>query len=474
MSDGAAVPPALPEVEVATGRRRLSLAARTGLLAAGVAALTTVVLSLMAYPIVRQAAVVQAQATLGQQADVVAGVLTDRPDDAISQGRLKQLVKSLEAQGIQGYIVRPGGPFVAPVEPDDIRALSDGRPVSAVRDMPEGDVFLEGRPIERRQGVVLVQRAMVATAQTNALLRRLLVAFLIGLLLSMLIGWLVSRRITRSLRQAAAAAERISAGERDVRLEPSGPEEVADIATSLNRLASALAVSENRQRAFLMSVSHELRTPLTAVKGYGEALADGVIPAGDVARTGEVVASEADRLERLVSDLLDLARAGAVSLRLDLTEVDLEDFADDAAHVWSLRCQREGVEFRLEGPGQPLLVTTDPLRLRQIIDNLAENALRVTPAGSPIVLAVRPSSVGAEVEVRDGGPGLTEDDLAVAFVPEELHSRYRGVRTVGTGLGLALVGSLATRLGGRAEAGHSPEGGARFTVTIPRGGPQPS
>ena len=111
------------------------------------------------------------------------------------------------------------------------------------------------------------------------------------------------------------------------------------------------------------------------------------------------------------------------------------------------------------------------MRLRQIIDNLAENALRVTPSGQPIVLAVRRDDAEAAVEVRDGGPGLTDDDLAVAFVPEELHARYRGVRKVGTGLGLALVGSLATRLGGTAEAGHADEGGARFTVTIPTTAP---
>ena len=123
--------------------------------------------------------------------------------------------------------------------------------------------------------------------------------------------------------------------------------------------------------------------------------------------------------------------------------------------------------FHLEPPGEPLETVTDPLRLRQIVDNLAENALRVTPAGAPIVLAVRREGDLVVVEVRDGGPGLTADDLSVAFVPAELHSRYHGVRKVGTGIGLALVGSLATRLGGTAEAGHAAEGGARFTVRIP-------
>jgi two-component system sensor histidine kinase BaeS len=110
--------------------------------------------------------------------------------------------------------------------------------------------------------------------------------------------------------------------------------------------------------------------------------------------------------------------------------------------------------------------------VRQVVDNLAENALRVTPAGAPIVLALRPGGDGqVDVEVRDGGPGLTDEDLPVAFDRSVLHDRYRGVRPVGTGLGLALVAGLADRLGGRAVAGHAPEGGARFTVTLPLAGP---
>ncbi len=106
-------------------------------------------------------------------------------------------------------------------------------------------------------------------------------------------------------------------------------------------------------------------------------------------------------------------------------------------------------------------------RVRQVLDGLAENALRVTPAGRPIVLALRHEGRLAVLEVRDGGPGLTEDDLGVAFERSALHERYRGIRPVGTGVGLALVGGLVTRLGGSAEAGHAVEGGARFTVRLP-------
>jgi two-component system OmpR family sensor kinase len=250
-------------------------------------------------------------------------------------------------------------------------------------------------------------------------------------------------------------------------VEPEGPVEIADIADSLNRLNAALVVSEGRQREFLLSVSHELRTPLTAVKGYAEALSDGVIADDDVPRTGGIVAAEAARLDRLVTDLLDLARLGAVDFHVSPVEVDLVEIAEDAGDVWVDRATPEAVRMIVELPHEPVVVHTDPIRVRQIIDNLAENALRVSPPDSVIVLAVRREGPWGVVEVRDSGPGLTGDDISVAFEPGVLHERYRGVRPVGTGLGLALVGKLAEGLGGSAEAGRAPEGGARFTVRIP-------
>ena len=115
----------------------------------------------------------------------------------------------------------------------------------------------------------------------------------------------------------------------------------------------------------------------------------------------------------------------------------------------------------------PLPVHVDPQRLRQAVDGLLENALRMTPRGAPVVLAVRAEGMVAVLEVRDGGPGLTDDDLSVAFERSALSTRYRGQRQVGTGLGLAIVERIVVRLGGVVEAGHAPEGGARFTIRLP-------
>ncbi|HEV2088544.1 MAG TPA: HAMP domain-containing sensor histidine kinase, partial [Cryptosporangiaceae bacterium] len=250
-----------------------------------------------------------------------------------------------------------------------------------------------------------------------------------------------------------------------------GPAEVADVAESLNTLATALETSEGRQRQFLLSVSHELRTPLTGIKGFAESLADGVVTGRDTPAAGATILAEANRLARLIQDLLDLARLGAQDVRIDVSTLDLADLVRSAAQVWRARCAAEGVLFSAEVPDRPVPLRSDPTRVRQILDGLAENALRVTPAGRPIVVAARTEGAWAVLEVRDGGPGLTPDDCAVAFDRSVLYQRYRGVRQVGTGVGLALVHGLATRLGGQAAAGRAPEGGARFTVWLPAGGP---
>ncbi|NBV90489.1 MAG: sensor histidine kinase, partial [Actinobacteria bacterium] len=207
--------------------------------------------------------------------------------------------------------------------------------------------------------------------------------------------------------------------------------------------------------------SHELRTPLTAIRGYAEAMVDGVVTSDELTRVGGIIESESLRLERLVSDLLDLARTGAVDFQINFAKMDLQQVISDAADVWQTRCAREGVVFSAVMPNEPVQLYSDIGRVRQIIDNLMENALRVTPAGAPIVLELTADRV---IEVRDGGPGLSPDDLSVAFEPGELYERYRSVRKVGTGFGLALVGRLASRLGAVAKAGTAAEGGASFRI----------
>ncbi|HEV8526652.1 MAG TPA: HAMP domain-containing sensor histidine kinase, partial [Actinomycetes bacterium] len=444
-------------------RQRVTLGTQVALLVTGVTALTVLLVGLVLLGLVKGAAESQARDTLAGQANLAATATAERTQPL-------QLARALRRQGIDVALV-PSASAAEALRPAEIEAVAGGRDVSAARDIGGRPTYIEARPTTPGAGIVLWQQASLAEEPQEEARRRYVIALALGLAVGAVGGLLLARQLARPLQRAARTARRMSAGVRDVRLSEEGPAELAELADAMNQLAAALATSERRQRDFLVSVSHELRTPLAAVKGYAEALADGVIPAAEVGATGSTMLAEAQRLDRLVADLLDLARLGAQDFRVDLAEVDLVTLVEQAGQVWRDRCARNGIALAVEAPQRPIVVYTDATRVRQIVDGLAENALRVTPAGAPIVFAVRvegigPGSVGV-LEVRDGGPGLTPEDLAVAFERSALYERYRGVRRVGTGVGLALVAGLAERLGGTADAGQAAEGGASFTVRLP-------
>ncbi len=313
------------------------------------------------------------------------------------------------------------------------------------------------------------ERAVVAP--TRRIGKAVATGWLAGLVVGLVAGTATAQVLTRPLRRTAAAARELGSGRRDVRVPVEGPPEIAKVAESLNALAGALETSEARQRRFLLSVSHELRTPLTAVRGFGESIADGVVTGDEARAAGRVVVDEAARLTRLVEDLLDLARLGADDFRLEPAPTDLAALLDQAAGAWSPHARTTGARLVVERPAGPLVVQTDAGRVRQVLDGLAANALRLTPAGRPVVLAARGTPTGAVLEVRDGGPGLTAEDRSVAFEPGALGVRYRDERPVGVGIGLSLVHGLVQRLGGGIAVGVAPEGGVQFTVSLPATAP---
>ncbi len=441
-----------------------SLSGRTILLCVVIALVAAIVTVAVSVPLIAGAARAQASATLGRLADVTVSAL-ERADMAAGSTGLDQVLTSQE---VSAFLIGPGERTAPGLSAPEQRDVLAGREIDAEVVVDGADYLVAARPVAGDFGVVLLEPVESVVEPAGQAFRRLLAAVGVGVVVASVLAWVASRRVTRPLRQFADTARALSAGERGVQVAVTGPREITAIARSLNDLSGALEVSEDRQRQFLLSVSHELRTPLTAVRGYAEALADGMVPADEVARTGTVMQAEAERLDRLVADLLDLARLDAVDVAIELVPVDVGDIVAQAAEVWRSRCDRVGVELLTELPPVPLVARADPVRTRQIIDNLAENALRVTPAGRPIVIGAHGAPDWVGVSVRDGGPGLTADDLAVAFEPAALYGRYRGVRAVGTGVGLALVGRLAARMGGVAQAGTAPEGGASFTVWLPR------
>jgi two-component system, OmpR family, sensor kinase len=420
----------------------------------------------------------RALVTLRQDASLVAAAAaTPRAARARDRGDVPAAVtaaqRRLARSGIRmAYVAADGSATVLP-EPftqQDVSALRAGTSPPSRRSVDGQSWLIAGAVTDARPAdtVLVAQQVRQVVRLTDGQRRRLLVALALGLIGGGIAGLLLARGVTVPLGRVAAAARRMSAGEREVRVAPQGPTEVADLALALNGLSQALASSEQRQRAFLLNVSHELRTPLTAVTGYAEALADGALPAHETPRAAGVIREEAVRLQHRVEDLLALARMEADDFRLEPTWVDVGVLLRAAADAHLPRAVAAGVGLRAEAPADGPFAWVDGERLRQAVDALADNALRVLPAGAPLVFAASADAAGTvRVEVRDGGPGLAPEDLAVAFERGRLQERYRGSRPVGSGLGLALVGELTRRMGGHAEASPAPEGGACFAMVLP-------
>ncbi|HEY6798565.1 MAG TPA: HAMP domain-containing sensor histidine kinase [Kineosporiaceae bacterium] len=410
----------------------------------------------------------QAAMTIVGDADRVAARLSARPRTAASD------VLVVRLRGYTVHVWRAGEATVPlPFALADLARATDDAP--AVRRSVAGKEWLiAARPTTDGRVALLARQVAAAGRLTPAQQRRALLGGGLGLVGGVLAGLAVALSITRPLGRLAGAARRMSAGERRLAVPAEGPAEVAAVADALGTLSRALAASEERQRRFLLAVSHELRTPLTAVVGYAEALQDGATPPAEVPRAASVIVTESARLQRRVEDLLALARLEADDFRLEPAPADVGALVRAAAAAWAPRGSAAGVVLSVDVPASGPVVVTDGERVRQVVDVLVDNALKVVTAGCPLILACRGTpDGGARVEVRDGGPGLAPEDLAVAFERGRLTERYRGRRPVGSGVGLALVGELARRMGGSAHAAAAPEGGVAFSVCLPPAPPPP-
>jgi two-component system, OmpR family, sensor kinase len=294
------------------------------------------------------------------------------------------------------------------------------------------------------------------------LLGRLGLALLGGLLVAGLLGIYLTQRISRPLGRLSAAADEVARGHYLVSVPGvRGGGEIGHLAERFREMAARLREAEEQERNFLMSVSHDLRTPLTAIRGHVEALREGVADDPEARRASlEVVAAESARLERLVGDILDLAKLEANRFAVVREEVDMGRLCDHAYASFGEEARRRGIDYRRVLDGHPVIVS-DGDRVLQIITNLLSNAFRWTPDGGTIGLELRGENGNVAVAVDDSGPGIKARDQERIFRP--FWSRDGG----GTGLGLAIAHELATALGGRIELRSEPGRGSRFELVLP-------
>ncbi len=383
-------------------------------------------------------------------ADQVALVVINRRGVIAPRTKLPTGVRpaDLDLPGLTAGQTQSGGrgPTVWVAQP--LTAAGDGTPVVIAT---------------RRVGVFGVGRL------GGILLVAALVAAVAGATLSL---WLV-RRLTRPLRAMERTARAIAGGDFTARVglpEQDVDDELAAVATAIDTMAAELSRHRSLERAFLMSISHDLRTPLTSIRGYAEAVAEGAADDDESRRrAATIIEAEARRLERLVADLLELARLDAREFSLHPRPVDAAEVAGQAALALEPAAREAGLRLVVAVEPGSVMAVADPERLAQVVANLVENALKYAATTVEVTTRAVPSGE-VEIGVADDGPGIAPEDLPRVF--ERLYtSRRQPGRKVGTGLGLAIVRELVSAMGGRVDV-EGAGGGTRFVVTL-GGGPAP-
>lgn len=296
---------------------------------------------------------------------------------------------------------------------------------------------------------------------------------LIGLLafaLTSLLGVWLARSITGPLRQMTRASEAMAQGDYAQTIDVHGDDEVARLGQAFNAMSHEVDRAHRMQRDFVVNVSHDLKTPLTSIQGFAQAMTDGSLHGvADYQRAGGIIHAEAERMRRLIAQLIELARLQGGVDALAHAPVDVLSLLHSAGRLAGERATAAGLTFETELPAALPTVTGDAARLEQVVANVLDNALKYTPRGGRVTLRAGTAAGGVAVSVSDSGPGIPAEEQARVF-----ERFFRGDRARagdgGSGLGLAIAREIVEAHGGRIEVASAPGEGTTLRVWLPTGG----
>lgn len=324
-------------------------------------------------------------------------------------------------------------------------------------------------------GYLLIEGGMnFSRADESRLVQRLnrvaVIAAAVAGGIGLLVAILLSYSLGRPIRQLTQAASRIRAGNLSKRVEVRSRDEIGILAETFNQMADALEKAEQTRRNMTADIAHELRNPLAVQRAHLEALMDGIYPLS--LENLQTVLEQNHLLTRLVEDLRTLALADSGQLTLERSPLDIAELIRRVCDHFGAQAAERQIEIvlpqRSSNHTPPLQVLGDPIRLEQILVNLLSNALRYTPAEGRIEIGLEESQDRVKIMVKDSGPGIPEADLPYIFERFYRADPSRSRSEGGSGLGLAIARNLALAHGGHLEAANSPQGGAIFTLTLPK------
>jgi len=364
-----------------------------------------------------------------------------------------------------------------------IQVLDRTGAVVADSNGPTGGAPLTTAPLEHwpvivgnaMAGELVVEGSLMGAAMTDpaplvgSVTRTVFIAAAIAALAGLLLAALLVRQITRPLVDLTHATRRIARGDLRVRVPVKSTDEVGELADTFNQMAASLQEQEALRHNLMADIAHELRTPLTGIQGAVEAMQDGVFPA-DAANL-EALHVEVMLLNRLIDDLRTLSNAEAGQLALEKAPVDLADLCRRQVNALQFGATGRGIDLSANCPPEAPPVCADSQRLNQVLLNLIDNALRHTPQGGAVVVAVHFNATEVYVTVTDNGPGILAAELLHVFDRFYRGDRSRSRATGGSGLGLAIARQLVEAHGGQIWVDSPPPGvdhGAEFGLRVPR------
>ncbi len=353
-------------------------------------------------------------------------------------------------------------------------------PISATRHIEVPDWFWSQQPAGAplRLVTVTLSEPFTYRAQTlDTIVSVMIVAAIIALFAAVVASLLIADRLTHPIRRLTGAARELSEGHFDVRVrQESSTPEVGELTLAFNAMAARLESSieivrrdRDRSRDFLADVSHELRTPIAALRTFNELFSDGAVADEQTRREFlEQSRQQIERLDWLATNLLELSKLDSGLVLLDLRPDDLRAVVENAIAQAQPNAARKGVTLSTDLPAEPLRQRHDPQRIGQVLGNLIGNAVKFTPVGGTVEVALSATDSGARLRVKDSGVGIDPHEL-----PHVFERFYRGAsahepRAAGSGLGLAIVQSIVQMHNGRVAVTSAPGSGTEVTVDLPR------
>ncbi len=299
------------------------------------------------------------------------------------------------------------------------------------------------------------------------MLPNLALAGLAALLLSLIPGWWIARTISRPLVKLTQASEALAKGDYSYTVPVEGGYELSRLAKSYNYMSQEVEAYQRMQRDLIGNVSHELKTPLTAILGFSQAMVDGALKRSeDFAGAAEIIHGETERMIRLVNSLLDLSKLESGQVTMAKVKLDLTEILDRSVKSFAPRAEAAGIRLVRQFEEIPIFAG-DPDRLRQVFNNLIENALKYTPAGGQLTVSCFYKEGYIKVSVADTGAGISAEDLGHIFERFYQANKSRSREVEGVGLGLAITREIVNAHGGKIEAQSKVGAGTRFIVSLP-------